>query len=273
MTPASIQAKIAERFTPVLVTDEPDWIDAPTVLSEAQPSHVDAMLAVQRGGSRGHTDAAAGSLLLLEYARLLAWPVLAARLLDGSTLDPSPSNVALRADGLERGGLAFRRGPMASPTQADVSPDSGTLAGREALFDDVVGVVDHLKQLGVAIDRRARIGRRTVLGDVASALAGGLLALSWMDPPRDRYLGLASSVIESHPDLRGLISLSAIQHENQPWMVVWRRACCLAFGENESRSYCGTCPILDEYERIERFHYTANRYLALTEEPADTTGR
>lgn len=272
MSSASVQAQIADRFIPVLVADESGWIDAETMLSQTRPAQVDAMLAVQRHSSRGHTDTAAGSLLLLEYARLLAWPVLAARLLDGATLDPTPANVALLPGGLERGRLAFRHGPTASPTASDTGSNAGAQAGHDDLIDAVAGVVDHLQQLGEAIGRCVRIGRRTVLGDIGSALAGGFLALSWMAPPRDRHLELASRVIKSQPALQDLVSLMAIQHDDQPWMVAWRRACCLAFGDSPTQNYCGTCPILKEYERIERFHRTASRYLLLTDASPDTTG-
>ena len=48
------------------------------------------------------------------------------------------------------------------------------------------------------------------------------------------------------------------------------RVCCLAFRRGESAPvYCGTCPVLDEQERLRRFHRAADRYVALT----DTDGR
>lgn len=270
MTSGSVRAQIAERFIPVLLTDGSGWIDAETLLSSAEPTQLDAMLAVHRRSSRGHTDTAAGSLLLLDYARLLSWPVVAARLLDGATLDPNPANIALRPGDLQRGALAFRRPPTAPPTSRDAGAEPGAPTGPGELDDVAAGVVDHLEQLGEAIRRRVRIGRRTVLGDIASVLAGGLLALSWMYPPRDRYLALATDVVESHPRLQGLTSLGAIQHDDQPWMVAWRRACCLAFGDTATRSYCGTCPIVAEDDRIERFHRTADRYLTLTRASSPT---
>lgn len=56
MSSASVQAQIAGRFTPVLVTDESGWIDAETMLSQMQPTQVNLMLAVQRHRSRGFGD-------------------------------------------------------------------------------------------------------------------------------------------------------------------------------------------------------------------------
>lgn len=73
MSSVSIRAQIADRFTPVLVTDEPGWVAAEILLSHRDPTHVDTMLEAQRRSSRGHTDTATGSLLKLEYARLLMW--------------------------------------------------------------------------------------------------------------------------------------------------------------------------------------------------------
>ncbi|TCK24802.1 hypothetical protein [Pseudonocardia endophytica] len=265
MTSASADARIAERFAPVVVTDEPGWVDAESVLSSGEPTRIEAMLAGPRRSSRARTDTAAGSLLLLEYARLLSWPVLAARLRDGADLDPSPANVALRPGDLERGALAFRRGPTTRRTSRDPDATREDAPAVPGELDDVVtGLVDHLERLGDALSRHVRIGRRTVLGDIASALAGGFLALSWMHPPRDRHLPVALDAVESDPRLRGLVSLEAVEHEGRPWMVAWRTACCLASGDPAARSYCGTCPVLDKDERLERFHHAAGRYLGLT---------
>lgn len=262
MTTGSVQSQIARRFTPTVRQAEPGWITAETLISD--PARLSILLEAQRRTPRGYNDTAAGSLLVLEYSRLLTWPVLGTRLSDGALLDPGTSNVIVRHKALEPGGLAFQAGPRClAPYEG--SATTASPSDRGPLDSAVDGLVEHLMQLGDAVRRRVRIGQRTVRANIAAAVAGGLLALSWLYPPRDRYLPLALRLIDNQPELRGLVDLTGVDHDRRPWMAMARNACCLAYGEGPPHDYCGTCPILDEYERVERFHHTASRYLVLTQ--------
>ena len=197
------------------------------------------------------SDAVAASLMLLEYTRVLAWPVLACALRHGTWLDPSPDNVRLDVGAL-RLRLGFVHGPEPGP------PD---------VADQVLpAVLDrHLDPLVAALRARTRAGRRTLWSNVAAGIAGGYLALSWTQPDRAHYVDPARAALSADPRLRGLVDVTVAEQGGADWMRIVRRGCCLAFRCGPPRAhFCGTCPLVDETARRERFANAAAHYRELT---------
>jgi ferric iron reductase protein FhuF len=196
------------------------------------------------------SDAVAASLMLLEHTRMLAWPVLACALRHGTWLDPSIDNVALDDRAPQ---LGFARGPETGlPDVADrVLP---------ALLDT------HLDPIVAALRTRTRAGRRTLWSNVAAGIAGGYLALSWTRPDRAHYVDAARAALSADPRTRGFVDITVGEHGGERWMRIVRRGCCLAFRCGPPRAhFCGTCPLVDEAVRRERFANAAAHYRELTD--------
>lgn len=227
----------------------PGW--APTWnLTDPRSAELDVLLGRWRA-ARSASAAVAGSLLLLEYTRVLAWPVLAGALREQTWLDPDPDNVRLDVQS-ERLRLGFVRGPQPAPSD---------VVGRvlSAVLDT------HLEPLVAALHARTRAGRRTLWSNVAAGLAGGYLALSWtlLDPAG--HVDVARAALDADRRLRGLVEITVGEQGGAAWMRVTRRACCLAFRCAPPHAhFCGTCPLLDEAARKERFVRAAAQYRELT---------
>ena len=197
------------------------------------------------------SDAVAASLMLLEYTRVLAWPVLACALRHGTWLDPALANVRLDG-GAPRLRLGFARGPQPGP--ADVADRV-----LPALLDR------HLDPLVAALCARTRAGRRTLWSDVAAGIAGGYLALSWTRTDPAHYVDAARAALSADPRLHGLVDVMVGVQGGARWMRVVRRGCCLAFRCGPPHAhFCGTCPLADEAVRQERFENAAAHYRELT---------
>lgn len=197
------------------------------------------------------SDAVAGSLFTLEYSRRLSWPAVAAQLRDGAWLDPGIDNVQVR---LEEDGRT-RLGFVAGPRRVSAS-----------LLDVVRRLVgSHLELVVDTVHEESGAGRRVLWSNIAAALAGALLAMSWGSSDRSRYVETAREALAVEPRLAGLVTASVVDHAGERWMRTSRHGCCLAFrcGPRQQASYCGTCPILDEAEQLHRFRRAATHYKVL----------
>lgn len=229
------------------VASRPGWRPTREVIDSEVPALVESLAQIREA-----SPAVAGSLFVLEYARRLSWPVLAAHLRDGAWLDPGRHNVHLAADpGPPRIGFA---------QAASTDGPRGT--------GEVVGaLVHHLDHLVEAVRRTTRVGRRTLWGNVAVAVAQAFMALSWASPGRNRFAERAERGLEGNDRLRGLVTVDAVHHDGEDWMVVWRRTCCLAFrcdSAGPEPRYCGTCPVLGRSEKEAGFRRAATRYVRMT---------
>jgi ferric iron reductase protein FhuF len=230
----------------------PGWAQARDLTEPGQPV-LEALLARWRT-ARSASAPVAASLLLLEYTRVLTWPALACALRQRTSLDPALDNVRLDT-GSPRLRLGFVRGPRSGP------PDVAEQV--------LLAVLDtHLDPLVAALRARTRAGRRTLWSNVAAGIAGGYLALSWTLPDRARHVDAARAAIDADPRLRGLVEVTVGEQGGAAWMRVGRRACCLAFRCAPPHAhFCGTCPLVDEAARRERFERAAAQYRELTADP------
>jgi ferric iron reductase protein FhuF len=123
----------------------------------------------------------------------------------------------------------------------------------------------HLDPLVAALRGRTRAGRRTLWSNVAAGIAGGYLALSWTCPDRTRYVDAARAALSADPRLCGLVDVMVGEPGGASWMRIVRRGCCLAFRCGPPRAhFCGTCPLVDEADRRQRFESAAAHYRELT---------
>lgn len=242
-----LPAPVATRFATVTVAaGAPGWWPAADLVAGGRLA---GAVAAERAARGAPSAAVAGSLLVLEYARLLGWPVLAAALREGDWPDPAVGAVRLRSEGDRVLRVGFvdgwaRRGDPATALAA--------------LLDG------HLDALVAAVHTQTRAPLRSLWGDVAAALAGALLALSWTLPRRDGLVAATRSLLDGQPRLRGLVTVTASEQGGQDWMRVLRRGCCLAFRCAPPHGHvCGTCPLLDDAERTRRFRDAAARYRLL----------
>ena len=271
---AAFRAAVLARFAPTAVVparssrpDDPPggWRPAWDYL-RPDSSDLGGLLARERRVRDAPTDGIAGSLVVLEYARLVSWPVLSAAVREGRWLDPAADNVRVHLVGPPPGRVGFVRPPTRCPVGVR------TVIG--ALLDD------HLAHLVEAVHLSTRVGRRVLWGNVAAAVGGAFLALSWLMPERDHFLDHAARYLNADPRLHGLVDLAGAAHGGQTWMTIGRRACCLAFRcgpgpvtgpggpqAGSRRHYCGTCPVLTEADRAHRFRIAANRYAELDPAP------
>lgn len=209
---------------------------------------VPGLILVEQGLRDTTSSATAGSLFLLEYARRLSWPVLSVHLREDAWLDPGVDNVHTRPDQLGRARLGFGTGP---------APDRRSTA-------DVVHrlVADHLVQVVGIVGVHTGVERQVLWSNVAAAMGGAFLALSWGSPDRCRYLDAATAALQAEPDLAGTVTLSGVEQGGERWMMISRHRCCLAFRAG-SGARCGSCPLLDERERLRRFRRAAARFRAV----------
>jgi ferric iron reductase protein FhuF len=242
-----LPALVAPRFAAVTVAaGTPGWWPATELLCHGRLA---GAVAAERAARGAPSDAVAGSLLVLEYSRLLGWPVLGGAVREGRWPDPAVIGVSLRAEHDRVIGAGF---PDAASRRGDVGQ---ALA---ALLDE------HLDALVAAVHARTRAPRRILWSNVGAALAGALLALSWTLPERAGLVAATRSLVEAEPRLRGLVTVAVSAQGGEDWMRVVRHGCCLAFRCAPPHGHwCGTCPVLDEAERERRFREAAARYRVL----------
>ncbi len=199
-----------------LLVEEPsaDWLPAHRFTDgSALPDLIEAARVRWSAG-----PAAASALAWKSYAYWTALPAVLGYA-TGQVPDMSAGNVLVRL----HGDPPFLEIGLRSPTVAT----SGDLAGylRRTLYDE------HLAAVLDGLHRRSRLGRRTLLGSLASAVAYSLTrsadAIARPVPPTAatvlRALGVAD-LVEITPDLR-----------------VQRRTCCLAFTLPEPKICSGCC--------------------------------
>lgn len=246
---------VAARFTVTTVAaDDPGWWPAAGVLVPG--GRLATLVAGERAARGAPSDAVAGSLLVLEYARLLGWPVLGAAVRRGCWPDPAAVQVRLAVVDGRLGRVGFAGGRECR---------GGAREALAALLDR------HLGSLVAAVHARTRAPLRTLWGDVAAATAGALLALSWTMPDRAGLVAATRAVLDAEPRLCGLVAVTASGVASGPagaeceeWMRAARRSCCLAFRCAPPHGHwCGTCPVLGEEDRLRRFRDAAARYRTL----------
>ncbi|MGE3287487.1 MAG: IucA/IucC family C-terminal-domain containing protein [Pseudonocardia sp.] len=243
-----LPALVAARFAAATVAvGTPGWWPAAELL--CRDGRLAAAIAAERAARGAPSDAVAGSLLVLEYSRMLGWPVLGGAVREGRWPDPDPAGVLLCG---ERGRVVRVGFPDARPRDGDVG---------QALADVLDG---HLDELVAAVHAGTRSPLRTLWSNVAAALAGALLALSWTLPQRAGLAATTRSLLDAEPRLRGLVTVAVSAQGDEDWMRVVRNGCCLAFRCAAPHGHwCGTCPVLDDAERERRFQEAAARYRVL----------
>ncbi|MGD9529109.1 IucA/IucC family C-terminal-domain containing protein [Pseudonocardia sp.] len=241
-----LPALVAARFAAETVAaGTPGWWPA----AELSHGRLAAAVAAERAARGAPSDAVAGSLLVLGYSRLLGWPVLGGAVQEGRWPDPALTGVSVRAERDRVIGVGF---PDAAPRGGDVG------RALAALLDE------HLDPLVAAVHALTRAPLRVLWSNVAAALAGALLALSWTLPERAGMAAPTRSLLDAEPRLRGLVTVAVSAQGGEDWMRVVRRGCCLAFRCAPPHGHwCGTCPVLDEAERERRFQEAAARYRVL----------
>lgn len=230
-------------------------------LFDVLATQVPDLIAVEQRQREAVSRRTAASLFVLEYARRLSWPVLAHHLRDSTWLDPDTANVYLQRDGSMRARVGFGAGPV---------PHARSTA-------QVVHrvVVTHLGEATDLVAADTGISRTILWSNVAAAMAAAFVALSWGSRDRCRYLHTGVEALAAEHRLEGLVTLAAVEHAGERWLSNSRHACCLAFHSRPGgrpAPFCGSCPHLDECERLRRFRRAVSRYRA-TESAASPPGR
>jgi ferric iron reductase protein FhuF len=219
----------------IVVEPDPTWCSARDLLTA--PAALDELLdaAKQRWNAPDHV---AASLAFKAYARWLALPVVLGYAAAKRLPDISPDNVVYRYDASTKHlvtiGLRDSRTtglPSDSYAQRAVADDDALRCMlRDATLDQ------HLDPLIDRIRSRVHVGRRTLLGSLASAAV--LLLSRSADALPGSTLDTANLVL-STLDIADLVTLTA-----QPGgrLDVQRRTCCLAFTLPEP-TICGGCCI------------------------------
>ncbi|HEY2792555.1 MAG TPA: hypothetical protein VGJ28_09375 [Micromonosporaceae bacterium] len=196
--------------TPSLVVDSTvGWMPAgPSIV----PSLVDA--AQRRWAAERHVAAA---LAWKSYTYGVVLPVALGYSTAGVMPDLSADNVLIRLHGRD----PFLEVGLCAPLTTD--------ALRSTLLDD------HLLPILDRLHDEVRIGRRTLLGAVASAICHALLRASDILP------GTAVSSAYELLDLLGLADLVDFGPDASGRLAVSRRTCCLAFALPTPRVCAGCC--------------------------------
>jgi ferric iron reductase protein FhuF len=219
----------------IVVKPDSSWCSARDLLTA--PQALDELLdaAKQRWNAPDHV---AASLAFKAYARWLALPVVLGYAAARRLPDISPDNVVYRYDPADKHlvtvGLRNSRttGLLGDPyAQHAVSGDAALLP---LLRDAMLG--RHLDPLVDRIRARVHVGRRTLLGSLASSVA--LLLSRGADALPGSTLDTANAVLATL-DIADLVTMTA-----QPGgrLDVQRRTCCLAFTLPEPK-ICGGCCI------------------------------
>jgi ferric iron reductase protein FhuF len=225
---------VVSGIAPAIVV-EPDktWLPATDLLTA--PQSLDNLIdaAKQRWNAPDHV---AASLAFKAYSRWLALPVVLGYASAHRLPEVAPDNVVYRFDasskhlvtiGLRDGRTAGLTGdPQATRRVADSAALLALL--RESLLDR------HLDPLVEQIRSRVHVGRRTLLGSLASSV--GLLLSRSADALPGSILDSANAMLATL-DIADLVALTG---EPDGRLDVQRRTCCLAFTLPEPK-ICGGC--------------------------------
>jgi hypothetical protein len=217
-------------IAPGLVVDDPTgWISAERFADgTALPELLDA--ARRRWGA---SPAAAAALAWKSYTYWVSLPGVVGYAAAGRVPDLSAGNVLIRVPGhapfLEVGlrtpAVAVRPGDrLAGRPYATATVDLPGYLRRRLVDEHLAGVLDGLHRL-------ARVGRRTLLGSLASGVAYGLVRSAE---------ALPGPVL---PAARTLLRALDVDHlvEIGPDLEVQRRTCCLAFTLPQPKVCSGCC--------------------------------
>jgi Ferric iron reductase FhuF-like transporter len=162
---------------------------------------------------------------VLGYAAARRVPVMAA----GNVLLRPAGSAALVRVGLATPRVAMLAGdPLAGAPGSIAVPDEAALVGmlRRSVLDD------HLTPMLARLREQAKVGRRTLLGSVASAVCYALVRAHG-DLPGDRTASTVATL------LAGLGVADLV--ELTPDLMIRRRTCCLAFTLPEPKICAGCC--------------------------------
>jgi ferric iron reductase protein FhuF len=160
-------------------------------------------------------------MVVLGYAARLVGPAVAALVLDGIAVDLRPERVR------------YSYAPRSGFRLATVAP-----AGWRGPAGDLrrywcAGILDgHLRLLVDAVRAEVPVAAGLLWGNVASGLAGALLAT---DPPRARSEG---ALLLEYGPLRGTGTFTV--HSGR---IRYRRRSCCLFYRLPGGGYCGDCPL------------------------------
>lgn len=126
--------------------------------------------------------------------------------------------------------LALPHDPCAAHPDVEVVANEAVLLDRlrASVFDD------HLAPVLDAFLAKARVGRRTLMGSVASGIAYAVASIAQVVPDPDDVL--AKTLLEAF-DVSGLVDIST---DEEGRLVYRRRTCCLAL-TIEGNGACSTC--------------------------------
>ena len=209
-------------IAPAIVAEpDPRWQPATHLLTS--PQALDDLLdaAKQRWNAPDHVAAA---LAFKAYARWVALPAVLGYATSPRIPDIAPENVVYRVDASAKHLVTIGLRDARTTAEGDL-----LAVLRESLLDR------HLDPLVDQIRSRVHIGRRTLLGSLASAV--GLLLSRSADALPGSTLDTAQAIL-SALDIADLVALSP-----QPGgrLDVQRRTCCLAFTLPEPKFCSGCC--------------------------------
>lgn len=120
-------------------------------------------------------------------------------------------------------------------------PDVEVVANEAVLLDRLRATVfdDHLAPVLDAFLAKARVGRRTLMGSVASGIAYGVASIAQVVPDPDDVL--AKTLLAAF-DVSDLVDIST---DEEGRLVYQRRTCCLALTIDGNRT-CSTCCVRRE---------------------------
>lgn len=222
----------------LLVTDPTGWVPAARLAGDALPGLLDS--ARRRWTAQPH---AAAALAWKSYTYWLALPAVlgyaSARrvpLLTGSNVlmhfaDPRPLvTIGLRAD-TPVAVLAGDPLALSGRPEVRVVPDEAALLEqlRVSLLDQ------HLTPLLDAIHRTVRLGKRTLLGSLASGVSYGVLRSADVLP------GSSAETIDTLLTTLGVDDLVELVADATGRLDVQRKTCCLAFTLPQPKVCRGCC--------------------------------
>ncbi len=220
--------------------DGPGWLTVADLLDDAgRPSPVlEDLVAATAAAFPPHASPPVRARVAAQrFCYLWGWSVAAASLglafLEGVTPDPAGDNIAVRVDGHHPGDVTFltsRTGP----------------ADARWWEERVLGA--HLDPLHAAVGRRWRLGRRGLLGDLATDVSGVARVVGDLtgDPPA--ALSTADDYLDrTRSQLRGLGVLSVAGDDTR--RVVYRRSTCCLYLKVVPGAICSNCPLLGTVPR------------------------
>ncbi|HVZ34095.1 MAG TPA: (2Fe-2S)-binding protein, partial [Polyangiaceae bacterium] len=213
-----------------------------TALRQAEEEPFAGLLAriMERMQTRDRKVAAASFALRFGWASAVA---IAPYLSDACVPDVALENVSLRFGS----GVLFERVALHEPRAYAPSPghDDALAALREVLMVQASPVVDTL-------ERWSKFPRRALWGQVTSSWGAQFeIVLSGLDRA-DHALAAARSFFDVEgPAFAAAPTLYTVEHAGATRVFHCRASCCLYY-KVKAGSYCASCPLLAEDERIAR---------------------